>query len=261
MRACEPILFYCCEKVQRPWPLLPPQLLRHCLCTCRQDFEGGLLNKISGIRLNFVITETFQKLPPPPPPPPPPHIHTNTQKVCFLDARALRTVGSARARCVCVCGGGGGAGGGGNFMTGAAFNMNGGGGGRPPQGYARSATAVLVCLLAAILVIILRLFKKVVYRLALYQVLASLALATNMILQNILLDYNHNYGRQCIAMGWLLLYAEWMKLLFTMWVTFHLFCFAVLHKNLKKFVIVRFDVTTHASGDSVHTSDNQNIWT
>ena len=95
--------------------------------------RSRLLNKISGIRLIFVITETFKKLPPPAPPPPP-HIHTHTQKVCFLDARALRTVGSARARCVCVWGGGGG--GGGNFMTGAAFNMNGGGGGgaaAPPK--------------------------------------------------------------------------------------------------------------------------------
>ena len=63
--------------------------------------RSRLLNKISGIRLNFVITETFKKLPPPPPPPP----HTHTQKMCFLDARALRTVGSARAHCV----GGGGA--------------------------------------------------------------------------------------------------------------------------------------------------------
>ena len=29
-----------------------------------------------------------------------------------------------------------------------------------------------------------------------------------------------------------------MKLLFTMWVTFHLFCFAVLHKNLKKLEVL-----------------------
>ena len=99
-----------------------------------------------------------------------------------------------------------------------------------------NSVSVLVCLLAAILVLILKLYKKVVYRLALYQVLASLALATNGILQEVLLYYS--YGRECIAMGWLLLYAEWMKLLFTMWVTFHLFCFAVLHKNLKKLEVL-----------------------
>ena len=73
-----------------------------------------------------------------------------------------------------------------------------------------NSVSVLVCLLTVILVLILKLYKKVVYRLALYQVLASLALATNMILQNILLDYNHNYGRQCIAMGWLLLHIRRM---------------------------------------------------
>ena len=61
--------------------------------------------------------------------------------MCFLVARTLPTIGSARAHAscvgVCVCGGGG------NFMTGAAFNMN-GGGCRPPQGYARSATGTIM---------------------------------------------------------------------------------------------------------------------
>ena len=103
-----------------------------------------------------------------------------------------------------------------------------------------NSVSVLVCLLAIILVLILKLYKKVVYRLALYQVLASLVLATDLILQAILLGYRYrpSYGRECIALGWLLLYGEWMKLLFTMWVTFHLFCFAVLHKNLKKLEVL-----------------------
>ena len=105
-------------------------------------------------------------------------------------------------------------------------------------GTVANSVSLLVCLLAAILVLILKLYKKVVYRLALYQVLASLALATNGILQDILIHYSSTNGRECIAMGWWLLYAEWMKLLFTMWVTFHLFCFAVLHKNLKKLEVL-----------------------
>eukprot|EP00731_Ephydatia_muelleri_P036475 Em0262g3a len=46
------------------------------------------------------------------------------------------------------------------------------------------------------------------------------------------------YGRVCTAIGFLGVYAEWTKLLFTMWVTFHLFCFAVLHKNLKKLEVL-----------------------
>eukprot|EP00731_Ephydatia_muelleri_P013174 Em0007g484a len=46
------------------------------------------------------------------------------------------------------------------------------------------------------------------------------------------------YGRICTAIGLLQVYTEWTKLLFTMWVTFHLFCFAVLHKNLKKLEVL-----------------------
>ena len=34
------------------------------------------------------------------------------------------------------------------------------------------------------------------------------------------------------------MYAQWTKLLFTMWLTFHLFCFAVLHKNLKRLEVL-----------------------
>ena len=106
---------------------------------------------------------------------------------------------------------------------------------------ANSSVSVLVCLLAAILVFRFQLHKKVVYRLALYQVLASLALAVVSVLEVIFINYYTNpevYSRACTAIGWLILYAEWMKLLFTMWVTFHLFCFAVLHKNLKKLEVL-----------------------
>ena len=35
-------------------------------------------------------------------------------------------------------------------------------------------------------------------------------------------------------MAWLQLYSFWMKILFTTWVAFHLFFFAVLHRNMKK---------------------------
>ena len=97
---------------------------------------------------------------------------------------------------------------------------------------ATNGVSVLMCLLAAILVFVLKLHKKVVYRLALYQVFASLSFAMSQIVQVI---YNYvSYNRLCIAFGWLGLYTEWVKLLFTMWVTFHLFCFAILHKNLQK---------------------------
>ena len=104
-----------------------------------------------------------------------------------------------------------------------------------------NGVSVLVCLLAAILVIGLGLHTKVVYRLSLYQVLASFALATVETLQIVFINYNkypEHYVKACTAVGWFALYCRWMKLLFTMWVTFHIFCFAVLHKNLKKLEIL-----------------------
>ena len=102
--------------------------------------------------------------------------------------------------------------------------------------------AVIVCTLAAILVFILELCNKLVYRLALYQVVAALFLAVMDILETtIFINYDENpklYDVLCKAIGLLGMYSQWMKLLFTMWVTFHLFCFAVLHKNLKKLEVL-----------------------
>ena len=101
--------------------------------------------------------------------------------------------------------------------------------------------SVLVCLLAVILVLRLKLYKKLVYRLALYQVLSALAMASVRVMQVMFINCDDSpniYGRICTVFGFLMLYTEWMKLLFTMWVTFHLFCFAVLHKNLKKLEVL-----------------------
>ena len=104
-----------------------------------------------------------------------------------------------------------------------------------------NGASVVVCLLAAILILHLKLYKKLVYRLALYQVLSALVMASIGATQTVVINYDESsniYGRICTAIGLLQLYTEWMKLLFTMWVTFHLFCFAVLHKNLKKLEVL-----------------------
>ena len=104
-----------------------------------------------------------------------------------------------------------------------------------------NCVSVLVCLMAAILVLHLKLYKMLVYRLTLYQVLSALVLASVSVMQEMLINYDDSsniYGHICIAIGFLVLHTEWMKLLFTMWVTFHLFCFAVLHKNLKKLEVL-----------------------
>eukprot|EP00731_Ephydatia_muelleri_P013146 Em0007g456a len=105
-----------------------------------------------------------------------------------------------------------------------------------------NGVSVLVCLLAAILLCCLKLYKKIVYRLALYQVLSALAMASvGAAMGVVFINYDESptiYGRVCTAIGFLEVYTEWTKLLFTMWVTFHLFCFAVLHKNLKKLEVL-----------------------
>ena len=106
---------------------------------------------------------------------------------------------------------------------------------------ATNGVSMLVCLLAAGLVFTLRLYKIVVYRLALYQVLAALALATAELSQILMVNYENNpvvYGQVCVAIGWVSMYSQLVKLLFMMWVTFHLFCFAVFHMNLKKFEVL-----------------------
>ena len=104
-----------------------------------------------------------------------------------------------------------------------------------------NGVSVIVCLVAAIFVFWLGLYKKLVYRMSLYQVLASLAFAIVETLQIVFINYGKNpqvYGRLCTAVGWFVLYCFWVKLLFTMWVTFHLFCFAVFQKNLIKFEVL-----------------------
>ena len=55
-----------------------------------------------------------------------------------------------------------------------------------------NSVSILLCLLAVILVLCFRLLKKLVYRLAVYQVLSSLSLATIGVLQITLVNYRRN---------------------------------------------------------------------
>ena len=106
---------------------------------------------------------------------------------------------------------------------------------------ATNSVSVLVCLLAAFLVYHLNLYHAAIYRLALYQVLASLAFATVEVSQIVFVNYKKSvdvYDQVCAAIGWMTIYARWVKVVFTAWLTFHLFYFAVLHKNLKKFEVL-----------------------
>ena len=53
-------------------------------------------------------------------------------------------------------------------------------------------------------------------------------------LQLIFLDYNEAMHSACVVIGYLVQVSQSIKLLFSIWITFHLFCFAVLYKNMKK---------------------------
>ena len=96
--------------------------------------------------------------------------------------------------------------------------------------------SLIACLVALTLVWHFKLYKRTVYRLALYQVLAALELAAVLIAQIQFLNYDpSHHGTMCIATAFFFLQSQWTKLLLAVWVTIHLFCFAVFHKNLQKF--------------------------
>ena len=94
-----------------------------------------------------------------------------------------------------------------------------------------------VCLVALCWLFCLKLYKQFLYRLAAYQVMASLFHASIMLCQFSFLDYNGSRRVQsvsCVAVGYLFSMAALMKVCFGSWITFHLFCFAILLKNMRK---------------------------
>ena len=67
--------------------------------------------------------------------------------------------------------------------------------------------------------------------------MASLLHALIVLCQFAFMNYNGSGRLQsvsCVAVGYLFLMAALMKVCFGSWITFHLFCFAVLLKNMKK---------------------------
>ena len=97
-----------------------------------------------------------------------------------------------------------------------------------------NGVAALICLVAAILVCALGLHKKTVYRLALYQDLASVSLSSACILGFIFLYTPITSNRPlCVLIAFVGFYSQWAKLLFNWWITFHLVSFVVCLKNWK----------------------------
>ena len=97
--------------------------------------------------------------------------------------------------------------------------------------------SVLCCVFALGTVVFLRLYNHFIYRLAMYQVLASLSLSFSEGLVLMLYNYDGSemyYKVTCKTTAFLLEYTSWLKLSFTNWLTFHLFAYVVFFKNLKR---------------------------
>lgn len=100
--------------------------------------------------------------------------------------------------------------------------------------------AVLICLVGLIMACLLRLYKKYVYRLAMYQVTTALffglarAMQLPMLAVNDVPELSH---KLCEGIAYVVICTSWIKLVFTMWVTIHLFAYAVFLKNYTKLEI------------------------
>ena len=96
---------------------------------------------------------------------------------------------------------------------------------------------------AVLMVLCLRLYPQFVYRLALYQELSSIFFGTAQSLALFQLRINntmagYNYDVACKASAFLIQYSMVLKLSFTVWLTIHLFFFAVCLKNLQRLEVV-----------------------
>ena len=99
-----------------------------------------------------------------------------------------------------------------------------------------------ICGLAMGLVFYLRLHKHFVYRLALYQVISSMLISVNDMISITLSSYVLKQDETfhyvlCLITGFLLTYFIWLKLIFTITLTMHLFLLAICLKDLKHFEI------------------------
>ena len=100
-----------------------------------------------------------------------------------------------------------------------------------------AAASVIVCSASLFQIVHFRLYRKLVYRLAAYQVFSGLMFGGISVFQFLFLNYSRNpalYESLCIAVSFIHQYTIDVKLIFAIWVTFHLFFFVVLDRNMKK---------------------------
>lgn len=105
-----------------------------------------------------------------------------------------------------------------------------------------SGVSIVTCLLSIILVVCLQLHRQFTYRAALYQVVAALLFALGLLLDTIfaiLMNSNrYMYQRPCEFAAFLIQFFFWLKILFVSLIVVHLFLFAIVYKNIRKFEII-----------------------
>ena len=102
------------------------------------------------------------------------------------------------------------------------------------------AVSSVMCSIAILLVLYLKMYKYFVYRLALYQVFSSLFFSLSEVIVLMMTNYtsdNKYYIIACRTTAFLVQYTMGVKLLFTLCLMFHLFNLAVCLKNLQSFEI------------------------
>ena len=96
-----------------------------------------------------------------------------------------------------------------------------------------SSISVLLCLATVAVVCKQRLHKTLVYRLAMYQVLSAMEFSIIWIIVFIILFYSLSAVELAVLYA-VLMGSSFIKLMFTVWISIHLFALAVFHKNLQR---------------------------
>ena len=100
-----------------------------------------------------------------------------------------------------------------------------------------SAVSLLLYLVVVMLLLALKLYKKLIYRLAFYQVLSAMGICFMWIVTATGNVVSSSFPS--IAFEALLIGTTFVKLMFTVWISIHLFLLAVLHKNVQS---IRFEI-------------------
>ena len=96
-----------------------------------------------------------------------------------------------------------------------------------------SCISVLLCLATVAVVCKQKLHKTLIYRLAMYQVLSAMEFSILWILGFIIASYEVSVT-PAVVLDSILMGSSFIKLMFTVWISIHLFALAVFHKNLQR---------------------------